>query len=271
MQTIQEAAEAIKGRRVSPVDLVEQCFAAIDRWEPHVRYSYDSEGDLTQATDALGHSFHYAYQTHLLTRETNRNGLSFYFAYDGFGQDAYCVRTWGDGGIYDHLITYDKAGRVTVVKDSLGFNTTYFMNPVGAVIKVIDPIWSSAYIVRNHGYLIYDTLFALDSKLQPQPQMAESLVVRDDGLVATIKLRDGLKWHDGAPVTADDCVASLKRWAARDSMAQKLNDFVTEYKVVDERTFQIVLKEPYGALLETLNRLLSTLFSTETAKSSRTF
>jgi peptide/nickel transport system substrate-binding protein len=119
-------------------------------------------------------------------------------------------------------------------------------------LKVIDPIWSAAYIARNHGYLIYDTLFALDAKLQPQPQMAESLVMTDDGLTATIKLRDGLNFHDGKPVTAEDCVASLKRWAARDSMAQKLSDFIAEYKIVDDRTFQIVLKETYGALLETL-------------------
>src|ERR1700740_1191074 len=69
-------------------------------------------------------------------------------------------------------------------------------------IKVIDPIWSSAYIARNHGYLIYDTLFALDAKLRPQPQMAESLTMSDDGLTATIRLRDGLNWHGGAPVTA---------------------------------------------------------------------
>jgi RHS repeat-associated protein len=110
------------------------------RWQPHVRYSYDAEGDLVMASDALGQSFSYAYETHLLTRETDRNGLSFYFAYDGYGQEAYCVRTWGDGGIYDHLITYDKPGHVTIVKNSLGFNTAYFMNPVGAVSKVIDPL-----------------------------------------------------------------------------------------------------------------------------------
>ena len=91
-------------------------------------------------------------------------------------------------------------------------------------LKILDPIWTTAYIVRNHGYLIYDTLFALDAKLQPQPQMAESLVMSDDGLTATIKLRDGLSFHDGKPVTAEDCIASLKRWAARDSMAQKLSD-----------------------------------------------
>jgi len=119
-------------------------------------------------------------------------------------------------------------------------------------IKIVDPIWSTAYIVRNHGYLIYDTLFALDAKLQPQPQMAESLVMSDDGLTATIKLRDGLNFHDGKPVTAEDCIASLKRWAARDAMGQKLSEVIAEYRVVDERTFKIVLKEKYGALRETL-------------------
>ncbi|HEU4582121.1 MAG TPA: DUF6531 domain-containing protein, partial [Polyangiaceae bacterium] len=110
------------------------------RWQPQLRYGYDAEGDLVSASDALGQSFSYGYETHLLTRETDRNGLSFYFAYDGYGQEAYCVRTWGDGGIYDHLITYDKAGRATFVENSLGFNTSYFMNPLGAVIKVIDPL-----------------------------------------------------------------------------------------------------------------------------------
>ena len=65
-----------------------------------------------------------------MMRETNRNGLSFYFAYDGFGEDAYCVRTWGDGGIYDHLIDYDK-GVQTVVTNSLGFTTIYMLNPLG--------------------------------------------------------------------------------------------------------------------------------------------
>ncbi|HWO14721.1 MAG TPA: DUF6531 domain-containing protein, partial [Polyangiaceae bacterium] len=110
------------------------------RFLSHTRYEYDAAGDLVAAADALGQKFTYGYEGHLLTRETNRNGLSFYFAYDGFGEDAYCVRTWGDGGIYDHLISYDKAGRATFVKNSLGFTTSYFMNAVGLVTKVIDPL-----------------------------------------------------------------------------------------------------------------------------------
>ena len=74
-------------------------------------------------------------------------------------------------------------------------------------LKILDPIWTTAYIVRNHGYLIYDTLFALDGKLEPKPQMVESWTVSDDKLTWTFKLRDGLKWHDGQPVTTADVAA----------------------------------------------------------------
>jgi peptide/nickel transport system substrate-binding protein len=121
-------------------------------------------------------------------------------------------------------------------------------------LKSLDPVWSGAYIVRNHGYLVYDTLFALDAKFQVQPQMAESWRQSEDGLVTTITLRPGLLWHDGTPVTAEDCVASLKRWQARDAMGQKLAGFLKEYSVIDERTFAIVLKERFGPLLEAIGK-----------------
>ncbi len=109
-------------------------------WQVHTRYAYDAHGDLVQVTDPLGGTWRFAYKQHLLVQETNRNGLSFYFAYDGFGEDAYCVRTWGDGGIYDHIIDYDKVGKVTCVSDSLGRTTTYRMNAVGCVVKVTDAL-----------------------------------------------------------------------------------------------------------------------------------
>src|SRR5262249_55401095 len=100
-------------------------------------------------------------------------------------------------------------------------------------LKSFDPIWSGAYIVRNYGYLVYDTLFAMDEEFNIRPQMADTVTTSPDGLVTTITVRDGLEWHDGTPVTAEDCVASLKRWQARDSMGQKLADFLKEYRVVD--------------------------------------
>ncbi len=121
-------------------------------------------------------------------------------------------------------------------------------------LKILDPVWSGAYIVRNHGYMLYDTLFAMDETFAIKPQMVESWTTSDDGLVWTFKLRDGLEWHDGTPVTAEDCIASLKRWSARDAMGQKLAAALQEYKIVDPRTFQIVLKEKYGALLESIGK-----------------
>ena len=84
-------------------------------------------------------------------------------------------------------------------------------------LKIVDPIWTTAYIVRNHGYMVYDTLFAQDANGEIKPQMADTYAVSDDKLTHTITLRDGLLWHDGAPVTAEDCAASIKRWGARDS------------------------------------------------------
>src|SRR6188508_912172 len=100
-------------------------------------------------------------------------------------------------------------------------------------LKVLDPIWTTAFITRNHGYLIYDTLFAKDDKNVVQPQMVDKYEVSADKLTWTFTLRDGLEWHDGKPVTAEDCVASLKRWGARDSFGQKMMGSVVGLEVVD--------------------------------------
>jgi peptide/nickel transport system substrate-binding protein len=126
-----------------------------------------------------------------------------------------------------------------------------------ADLKNIDPIWTTAYITRNHGYMVYDTLFALDEALEVRPQMVESWSVSDDRLTWRFTLREGLLWHDGAPVTAADSVASIKRWGARDGMGQKLMDATAELRVVDERTFELELAEPYGLVLESLGKISS--------------
>jgi RHS repeat-associated protein len=103
------------------------------------RFEYDAAGDLVAAYDALGHADRYAYSHHRLVRETDRNGLSFYFEYDADGPDGWCVHTWGDGGIYDHKIFYQKQAHITVVEDSLGAKTTYICNDAGLVTAIIDP------------------------------------------------------------------------------------------------------------------------------------
>ena len=121
-------------------------------------------------------------------------------------------------------------------------------------LTILDPIWTTAYVTRDHGYMIYDTLFATDETNAVKPQMVDKHEVSADKTLWTFTLRDGLEWHDGKPVTAEDCVASLKRWGARDPMGQKLMDFVVELKPVDAKTFTLKLKEPYGLVLDTLGK-----------------
>src|SRR5436309_13745693 len=118
-------------------------------------------------------------------------------------------------------------------------------------LRVTDPIITTAYITRDHGYMVYDTLLATDSNFKIQPQMAD-WKISEDKLTYTFTLRDGLKWHDGAPVTAEDCVASLQRWGKRDGMGQKLMNFVAGIEATDAKTITLKLKEPYGLVLESI-------------------
>jgi len=120
-------------------------------------------------------------------------------------------------------------------------------------LRVIDPGLTTAYITRDHGYMVYDTLLATDSSFKIQPQMAD-WKVSDDKLTYTFTLRDGLKWHDGAPVTAEDCVASLKRWGKNDGMGQKLMDFTASLEATNAKTITLKLKEPYGLVLESIGK-----------------
>src|SRR5580704_3032663 len=117
--------------------------------------------------------------------------------------------------------------------------------PIGN-LKIVDPIWTTAYITRNHAYMVWDTLFALDADNKPQPQMVDTWTVSDDKLTYTFTLRDGLKWHDGGAVTAADCVASLKRWGAKDGMGQALMGYTAALEPVDAKSFRLVLKQPIG-------------------------
>ncbi|HWX57273.1 ABC transporter substrate-binding protein [Bradyrhizobium sp.] len=120
-------------------------------------------------------------------------------------------------------------------------------------LRIIDPGFTTAYITRDHGYMVYDTLLATDSSFKIRPQMAD-WAISDDKLTYTFTLRDGLKWHDGAPVTAEDCVASLRRWNRNDGMAQKMMEFTTSLEATDARTIVLKLKEPYAMVLETLGK-----------------
>jgi peptide/nickel transport system substrate-binding protein len=123
-----------------------------------------------------------------------------------------------------------------------------------ADLRSLDPIWTTAYITRNHGYMVYDTLFSVNDKFEPQPQMLESYTVSADGLTYTFKLREGLKFHDGAPVKSADCIASIQRWAKRDAFGQKLDAVTDSWTAVDDRTFVLKLKQPFALTIQALSK-----------------
>jgi peptide/nickel transport system substrate-binding protein len=116
-------------------------------------------------------------------------------------------------------------------------------------LKIVDPIWTTAYITRNHGYMIYDTLFAVDANNEIKPQMIDKWSVSQDQLTWSFTLREGLLFHDGQPVTSEDVVASIRRWGAKDAMGQKLMSFVKDMKASDARNFTMSLNSPTGLVL----------------------
>ncbi len=123
---------------------------------------------------------------------------------------------------------------------------------VHADLKILDPTWTTIYITNRYGYLVYDTLFSIDSKYEAKPQMVDTWTVSDDRLTYTFTLRPGLVFQDGQPVTSADVVASLKRWMAKITTGQNLAKFTRAVEAVDPRTFRLVLNEPFGLVLDSL-------------------
>ncbi|MBV9523980.1 MAG: ABC transporter substrate-binding protein, partial [Alphaproteobacteria bacterium] len=119
-------------------------------------------------------------------------------------------------------------------------------------LKILDPIWTTATITGTHGWAIYDTLFALDHEYKVHPQMVETYEATEDGLTHNFKLRDKLAFHDGSPVTAKACIASIRRWAARFGEAKIMLDRSQSLEAIDDRSFTLKLKEPFGPVAETL-------------------
>lgn len=115
-----------------------------------------------------------------------------------------------------------------------------------ADLRTLDPVFASIVITRMHGLMIYETLFAWDSALQPKPQMVERWEVSPDNLTWTFSLREGLRFHDGQPVTSRDVVASLERWMQRDTVGGKLREYMAGLEVLDDRRFALRLSRPTG-------------------------
>lgn len=122
-----------------------------------------------------------------------------------------------------------------------------------APLRVLDPMVSTAQVVRTHGFMVFDTLVGMDADLQPQPQMAD-YTVSEDGMTYTFTLRDGLLWHDGTPVTVEDCIASLQRWGRNDGNGRLMMQHVAAIAPVSDTAFTIQLAKPFGHVLALLGK-----------------
>ena len=124
-----------------------------------------------------------------------------------------------------------------------------------ADLAVLDPMWTTAYVTRNHGMMIFDTLFGLDGNYQPQPQMVQGSATSADGKEWTLTLREGLRFHDNTPVLARDCVASITRWGKRDAFGQGLAAATDELSAPDDKTIKFRLKRPFPLLPDALGKV----------------
>ena len=123
-----------------------------------------------------------------------------------------------------------------------------------ADLSVLDPVWTTTYQTRDHGFLVFDTLFGMDSQFRAQPQMAEGAATEDGGKTWRITLRDGLLFHDGSKVLARDCAASVRRWGARDGFGQALLAATDEITAQDDKTLVFRLKRPFPLLPDALGK-----------------
>jgi peptide/nickel transport system substrate-binding protein len=117
-----------------------------------------------------------------------------------------------------------------------------------ANLTSLDPVWTTAQVTRNSAGMIFETLYGRDEQLNPQPQMVEGHSIEDNGLRWTMRLRAGLLFHDGTPVLARDCVASLKRWMRRDPIGQTINERLEALEAKDDRTIVWRLRKPFASL-----------------------
>jgi peptide/nickel transport system substrate-binding protein len=123
-----------------------------------------------------------------------------------------------------------------------------------ADLVVLDPIWTTATVTRNHAFLVFDTLYGHDGAFKAQPQMAAGATTENDGKLWKITLRDGLTFHDGTKVLAKDCVASIRRWSKRDGFGQALMASTDELSAADDKTIVFRLKAPFPLLLDALGK-----------------
>ncbi|MEQ9411347.1 MAG: DUF6531 domain-containing protein [Fuerstiella sp.] len=185
-------------------------------------YEYDYEGRLVEVRDALEQPVTYRYDGSLMVQETDRNGLSFYFEYDGTDHTARCIHTWGDDGIYNHSLEYDVDLRRTIVTNSLGHQTTHFWNDDGVVYRAVDPLGNAVETVFNE----------FSQPLVEQDELGQLITYEydDRGNRVTAVAADGastqIEYNElDLPVRATDPLGNLWNWQynARGQLAGRIS------------------------------------------------
>lgn len=147
------------------------------------------------------------------------------------------------------------AGAAALARPSIAAGTKPLIFVPQANLTSLDPVWTTATVTRNFAYMVYDMLYGRDEAFVPRPQMVQGHVIDDDGKRWTMKLRSGLVWHDGTPVLARDCVASLHRWMKRDAVGATINLRLDELQAADDRTLVWRLKRPFPLLAHFLSKV----------------
>ena len=119
----------------------------------------------------------------------------------------------------------------------------------------IDPFTNTAFVARDHAFLVFDQLYGMDEQFNPQPQMVAGHVTENNGLLWRFTLRDGLKFHDGSAVRGRDCIASIRRWGRRDAFGQALMERVADMTEVSDKVFEIKLSRPFPKMIEAFSKV----------------
>jgi peptide/nickel transport system substrate-binding protein len=139
-------------------------------------------------------------------------------------------------------------GRNSLAQPAVGVKAKTLIHVPQANLTSLDPVWTTALVTRNYAAMVFETLYGRDEQLDPQPQMVEGHQVENNGLRWTMRLRDGLAFHDGEKVLARDCVASLQRWMARDAIGQTIAARLDALEAPDDRTLVFRLHKPFASL-----------------------
>src|SRR5690348_1107348 len=119
-------------------------------------------------------------------------------------------------------------------------------------LTLLDPVFNTALVTRNHGMMVYDQLYGLDSSYTARPQLVEGHAIEDNGRTWRITLREGITFHDGSPILARDAIASIDRWTKADVLGQNIRAITDEMMPVSDRVFLVKLKKPFPLLATAL-------------------